>query len=148
MPNLGADNSALAAAQAAALPPARLVLRIRYDSKGAKYCLGVKYGCEVENEAPRLLRTARDLGLAVVGVSFHVGSGCPEDRIFEGAIRAARQVFDVAAGLGITMNLLDLGGGYPGEPDEMPLFVKVGARHGPVQSQHGPGQTDDDDDDD
>jgi hypothetical protein len=41
----------------------------------ARCPLGLKYGCDPA-EAPRLLKSAAELGLAVVGVSFHVGSGC------------------------------------------------------------------------
>lgn len=41
----------------------------------ARCPLGLKYGCD-PTEAEKLLKTAADLGLAVMGVSFHVGSGC------------------------------------------------------------------------
>lgn len=107
-------------------PKCRLVLRIRSDAENAKFCLGVKFGCDAVREAPRLLRTARDLGLQVVGVSFHVGSGCREEEAYSRAIRTARHVFDVAAGLGIqSMKLLDIGGGYPGERDDEPVILKM-----------------------
>ncbi|KAE8747595.1 hypothetical protein FOCC_FOCC005756 [Frankliniella occidentalis] len=107
-------------------PKCRLVLRIRCDADDATYCLGIKYGCDAERDAPRLLRTARDLGLQVVGVSFHVGSGCREEHVYRRAVRAARHVFDVAEGLDIRgMRLLDVGGGYPGDPEAEPVFRKV-----------------------
>ncbi|XP_052122912.1 ornithine decarboxylase 2-like isoform X8 [Frankliniella occidentalis] len=107
-------------------PKCRLVLRIRCDADDATYCLGIKYGCDAERDAPRLLRTARDLGLQVVGVSFHVGSGCREEHVYRRAVRAARHVFDVAEGLGIRgMRLLDVGGGYPGDPEDEPVFRKM-----------------------
>ncbi|XP_034248101.1 ornithine decarboxylase 2-like [Thrips palmi] len=107
-------------------PKCKLVLRIRSDAEDAMVCLGVKFGCDAEREAPRLLRTARDLGLQVVGVSFHVGSGCREQKAYRAAIRAARLVFDAAAGLGIrTMKLLDVGGGYPGEPADEQVFLQM-----------------------
>jgi ornithine decarboxylase len=41
----------------------------------ARCPLGLKYGCDPA-EAQKLLKTAADLGLEVMGVSFHVGSGC------------------------------------------------------------------------
>ncbi|XP_052122909.1 ornithine decarboxylase 2-like isoform X5 [Frankliniella occidentalis] len=107
-------------------PKCRLVLRIRCDADDATYCLGIKYGCDAERDAPRLLRTARDLGLQVVGVSFHVGSGCREEHVYRRAVRAARHVFDVAEGLDIRgMRLLDVGGGYPGDPEAEPVFRKM-----------------------
>ena len=43
-------------------------------------------------EAPKLLATAKALGLAVVGVSFHVGSACKNLATFSGAIESARMV--------------------------------------------------------
>lgn len=51
----------------------KLVLRIRADDPGARVPLGLKYGAEV-SEAPVLLEAAKELGLSVCGVSFHVGS--------------------------------------------------------------------------
>lgn len=101
----------------------RLVLRIRCDAEDAMVCLGVKYGCDAVRDAPALLSTARHLGLQVVGVSFHVGSGCRDPLAFRAAVRAARGVFDLAASLGTRMTLLDIGGGYPG--DNEPAFLQV-----------------------
>ncbi|XP_043227091.1 ornithine decarboxylase-like [Amphibalanus amphitrite] len=95
-------------------PNARLVLRIRVDAEDAQCPLGIKFGA-VPSAAPRLLKLAAAQGLNVVGVSFHVGSGCREFAVYERAIRAARLVFDQAAEVGYTLSLLDLGGGFAGE---------------------------------
>jgi ornithine decarboxylase len=55
----------------------------------------------------------------VVGVSFHVGSGCQNLAAFTSAIQKARDVFDTAAELGIeSMEMLDIGGGFTGHFDE------------------------------
>lgn len=43
-------------------------------------------------EATTLLVQARTLGLEVVGVAFHVGSGCSEPYAYYRAVAAARQV--------------------------------------------------------
>ena len=91
-----------------------LVLRIRVDAEAAQCPLGIKFGAP-PSSAPRLLKLASALGLAVVGVSFHVGSGCREFAVYERAIRAARLVFDQAAEAGYSLTLLDLGGGFAGE---------------------------------
>lgn len=74
----------------------------------------MKFGCDHLTEAPKLLHTAKELGLNVIGVSFHVGSGCSNPPIFRLAISYARQVFDYATTLGYDFNLLDIGGGFPG----------------------------------
>ena len=92
----------------------RLVLRIRVDAEDAQCPLGIKFGAP-PGSAPRLLKLAAALGLQVVGVSFHVGSGCREFAVYERAIRAARLVFDQAVEAGFSPTLLDLGGGFAGE---------------------------------
>ncbi|KAK3612273.1 hypothetical protein CHS0354_010984 [Potamilus streckersoni] len=109
-------------------PGAKLVLRIFTPNNFKVQCeLGMKFGCQ-PSEAPLLLQTARNLGLDVVGVSFHVGSGCREARAFAVAIQQARQVFDIGLGHGFNMNLLDIGGGFPGQksaPISFDEIVKV-----------------------
>ncbi|XP_066152555.1 ornithine decarboxylase 1-like [Euwallacea fornicatus] len=95
-------------------PGARLVVRIRVDARDAQCPLGMKFGCDPVREAPQLLRIAKSLNLNVVGVSFHVGSGCREPAVFRRAIKAARDIFDYSHTLGFNFSLLDIGGGYPG----------------------------------
>lgn len=51
----------------------------------------------------------------MVGICFHVGSGCLDPPVFSKAIEAARELFDVAESVGYDFNLLDIGGGFPGE---------------------------------
>lgn len=92
----------------------RLVLRIRCDAEVSQCPLGMKFGCEATVEGPHLLRVAASVGLNVVGISFHVGSGCGDPPVFRRAIAAARKLFDYGAEIGFNMNLLDIGGGYPG----------------------------------
>lgn len=92
-----------------------MVIRIRCDAAVAQCQLGMKFGCDPITEAPGLLKTARNLGLNVVGVSFHVGSGCRDPPVFRKAIAASRQIFDIAEELGYKFDLLDIGGGYPGD---------------------------------
>jgi len=55
---------------------------------------------------------AKDLGLNVVGVSFHVGSGTYDPTAYIGAVQDARRVFDEAAEIGFDLRTLDVGGGY------------------------------------
>lgn len=75
----------------------------------------MKFGCDPITEAPGLLKIAQSLNLNVVGVSFHVGSGCKDPPIFRKAIAASRQIFDLAETYGFNFNILDIGGGYPGD---------------------------------
>ncbi len=98
-------------------PGVGCVLRIRCDDPDARVPLGLKYGAD-PSEGTALLAAARDLGLSVVGVSFHVGSGCKNLSTFTAAIEAARKIFDAGSALGHDMTLLDIGGGFLGRFDD------------------------------
>ncbi|KAJ2844838.1 Ornithine decarboxylase, partial [Coemansia erecta] len=101
-------------------PGAKAVLRILTDDSGSLCQLGLKFGAASESTL-ELLRTAQRLGVDVVGVSFHVGSGCQSEAAFGDAVMRARCVFDQAASLGMRMTLLDVGGGFPGRGDQSGL---------------------------
>ncbi|XP_050307067.1 ornithine decarboxylase 1-like isoform X1 [Anthonomus grandis grandis] len=95
-------------------PSASLVIRIKCEAIDAVRPLGKKFGCDPVKEVPRLLRLAESLNLNVIGVSFHVGSGCREPEVFWRAISEARNIFNYASTFGYKFTLLDIGGGYPG----------------------------------
>ncbi|CAL4067019.1 unnamed protein product [Meganyctiphanes norvegica] len=108
------DNEAELYKVKAICPQAKLVLRIRCDAEEAQCPLGIKFGVYPE-DAGTLLATAQALDLNVVGVSFHVGSGCKDPPVFLRAIAESRQVFDLASEYGFSTYLLDIGGGFPGD---------------------------------
>lgn len=87
--------------------------------------MGNKFGCEAEHEAPRLLQLAAQLHQPVVGISFHVGSGCHDPLAFRRAIEKARHLFQLGAELGHQMQVLDIGGGFPGDDHNGRLFAEV-----------------------
>jgi ornithine decarboxylase len=91
------------------------VLRIRYSSEKAKYKLGKKFGCDPTTEAPELLKLAKNLNLNVVGISFHIGSSCEDYDTYCEAIQVSRQIFELAETFGFHFNILDMGGGFPGD---------------------------------
>ena len=97
------------------LPPFRLVLRIRCEAEHAQCPLGKKFGCDPITEAPRLLKIAAGMGLDIIGISFHVGSGCKDYPIYFKAINICKDLFEQAENLGFQMTLLDIGGGFPGD---------------------------------
>ncbi|XP_076038818.1 ornithine decarboxylase-like isoform X2 [Oratosquilla oratoria] len=135
VPLMTFDNEAELHKVKALYPQSRLVLRIRYDDPGAQCALGIKFGVMPE-EASALLETAKELDLDIVGVAFHVGSGCQNPSIFLEAIKAARDVFDEAEALGFSPTLLDIGGGYPGVRgktlDDLAHYINLGLdRHFP-----------------
>ncbi|KJE98315.1 ornithine decarboxylase 1, variant [Capsaspora owczarzaki ATCC 30864] len=94
-------------------PNARLVLRVLTDNSRSICNLGLKFGAALAR-VPHMLQLAKDLELDVVGVSYHVGSGCFDAQAFADAVAVAKTVFNIGAELGFKFNLLDLGGGFPG----------------------------------
>jgi ornithine decarboxylase len=108
----------------AIFPHAKMVIRIRCDDVSARCPLGVKFGVEPDGALP-LLKTAKQLGIDVVGVSFHVGSGCEDAQAYQNAIKESRRVFDWGEELGYQFDLLDLGGGYPGQPGTKLSFDQI-----------------------
>ncbi|OMH81178.1 Antizyme inhibitor 2 [Zancudomyces culisetae] len=108
-------------------PDAQAVLRVSTDDSSALCQLSLKFGARMES-TQTLLETAKELGVNVVGVSFHVGSGCTDPNAYSDAVRRARVVFDQARELGMDLWLLDVGGGFSGskQRDGMP-FPQVAA---------------------
>lgn len=94
-------------------PEARLVLRIQTPDSQSTFPLDTKFGASLE-ACGHLLQVARELGLAVVGASFHVGSECQTSQSYERAIADCHRVFEMGCKAGHHMSLLDLGGGFPG----------------------------------
>lgn len=72
----------------------RLVLRIATDDSKAVCRLSIKFGAPLK-ACRGLLERAKELGLDVIGVSFHVGSGCTDPETYTQAIADARCVFDM-----------------------------------------------------
>ncbi|XP_046549964.1 ornithine decarboxylase 1-like, partial [Haliotis rubra] len=108
-------------------PLARLLLRIATPSNNdVLYDLSTKFGCH-PGDVSGLLGTARQLDLDVVGVSFHVGSGVEDPEVFVESLRRAHLVFEIAAKMGFTLNILDLGGGFYGHEGAPICFEKVAA---------------------
>jgi len=62
-----------------------------------------------------LLETAMSLSLSVLGVHFHVGSGCQSVGAFTHALNSAAAVFKIGTEIGFSMKVLDIGGGFPGD---------------------------------
>ncbi|XP_057562257.1 antizyme inhibitor 2 isoform X3 [Hippopotamus amphibius kiboko] len=72
-----------------------------------------------------LLENAKRNHVEVVGVSFHIGSGCPDPQAYAQSIADARLVFEMGAELGHRMHILDLGGGFPGVEGAKVRFEEI-----------------------
>ena len=98
-------------------PYSDLLLRIKVDDSESLCKFGSKFGADI-SDVNRLLGIAKTLSLNVVGISFHVGSGCKNVNQFESAIKDARTCFDIAEQCGFKFKILDIGGGFEDESFE------------------------------
>ncbi|PRD42785.1 ornithine decarboxylase [Phyllobacterium phragmitis] len=97
---------------ARAAPGARVFCRVLTDGEGAEWPLSRKFGC-VPAMAVDVLRRAKSLGLNAHGVSFHVGSQQTDLSAWDRALGDARGVFAALAEEGITLKMVNMGGGFP-----------------------------------
>jgi ornithine decarboxylase len=98
-------------------PIAKLVLRIKVDDSKSRCKFNCKFGVGLE-QVDELLQIAKFMELDVVGVSFHVGSGCEDPSVFKTAISDCRKVYDMSKEKGFNFSVVDIGGGFPGDSDE------------------------------
>lgn len=95
-----------------------LVCRLEMPRGQAMMCLSGKFGTTVA-EAARLLREVKASGNRT-GLTFHVGSQCIDPNAFAQAVELAGQT---VAEAGVGLDVLDVGGGFPGEyTGEEPAF--------------------------
>lgn len=86
-----------------------LVVRFAVSGDGAAYPLTRKFGVTAE-EAPALLRKARQVSEENLGVSFHVGSQCMRTDAFRTAMDMVNRAILEA---GVLVDVVDVGGGFP-----------------------------------
>jgi ornithine decarboxylase len=97
---------------ARAAPGAKVFCRILTDGEGAEWPLSRKFGCAPEM-AIDVLELADRLGLVAYGVSFHVGSQQTRLVAWERALEQAARIFRMLSERGITLSMVNLGGGFP-----------------------------------
>ncbi|MFG1403390.1 type III PLP-dependent enzyme [Xanthobacter sediminis] len=93
-------------------PRSKVFCRILCDGAGAEWPLSRKFGCEPEL-AVEVLEHAHRLGLSAHGVSFHVGSQQKNVHAWDSALASAAKIFRACAERGISLSMVNLGGGFP-----------------------------------
>jgi ornithine decarboxylase len=97
---------------ARAAPGSRVFCRFLFDCAGAEWPLSRKFGCDAEM-AVEVLEHAHRLGLEAYGVSFHVGSQQNRTQAWDEALKSASAIFRACAERGISLSMVNLGGGFP-----------------------------------
>jgi len=94
-------------------PYAKIILRLAVDDSKSVCKFNKKFGVKL-SQVSELLTVAKTLKLAIVGFSFHVGSGCTSADNFYEAIRDCKTACEIANEMDIDINIIDIGGGFPG----------------------------------
>jgi ornithine decarboxylase len=85
-----------------------LLVRLRASSAHSKLSLAAKFGASVE-DAPALLMATRQVADAL-GICFHVGSQAMSPQAYSDALEVVR---DAIVRAGVTVDIIDVGGGFP-----------------------------------
>lgn len=93
-------------------PNATVLLRLRIDNSSAHVDLNKKFGASREN-ALALMQKAKEAGLDMAGIAFHVGSQTVSADPYLRALDIARELFEEAEEAGLHLHVLDIGGGFP-----------------------------------
>lgn len=106
------DSASEIAKIQAACPGTTVLLRLRIDNSSAHVDLNKKFGAARENALDLMLK-AKDAGLDMAGIAFHVGSQTVSAEPYLHALDIARELFEEAKAAGLELRILDIGGGFP-----------------------------------
>ncbi len=93
-------------------PGSKVYVRAVVNDTGSVFKMSEKFGTDVENIIPLLLR-AKELGLQAYGISFNVGSQASNPKAWSSAIDVLNPIIEKLCTLGVKIDVLNLGGGYP-----------------------------------
>ena len=128
VPLFAADSESEVEKIAREAPGAGVVIRVSVDDTHSRFPLSSKFGVPLDG-AVGLLRSAREHGLTPAGLTFHVGSQCTDATAWGKAITALAPVLLSLTRLGIELEILDIGGGFPARYDRpVPPIEEIG-RH-------------------
>lgn len=89
-----------------------MLLRLRIDNSSAHVDLNKKFGAARENALDLMLK-AKEAGLDMAGIAFHVGSQTVSAEPYLHALDIARELFEEAKAAGLELRIIDIGGGFP-----------------------------------
>lgn len=90
-----------------------ILVRLSFRNTAAFADLSKKFGCRAD-QAIEIIGTAKQLGIHIKGLSFHVGSQTTDPTKYVDAILACKAVMEQVVDLGLpALSTLDIGGGFP-----------------------------------
>lgn len=100
------------AKMAEASPGGTVLLRVRIDNSNAKVDLNKKFGAP-RTQVIHMLREAKNSGLDVAGLCFHVGSQVTSADTYMHALEIMKDLYIEAKADGFNLRVMDIGGGFP-----------------------------------
>lgn len=106
-------------------PGSKVYVRVIANDMGSVFKFSEKFGTDIPNALPLLMR-AKELKLHPYGISFHVGSQASNPLAWASTIEKLQPVIKDLKKVGIKLDILNLGGGYPSDylSNEFPLSLK------------------------
>ena len=93
-------------------PGCNLLLRVAIKNGSCVVDLSSKFGASREDVLSLLLAASRS-GLNVRGIAFHVGSQSSDPGVYASALKLVDGIFEQGWNLGLPLDTLDIGGGFP-----------------------------------
>ncbi|CAF93729.1 unnamed protein product, partial [Tetraodon nigroviridis] len=97
-----------------------LLLQVATEAISPDNGMAMTFGCSLK-DCRHLLERAKELGVQVVGVRFHIPGSCEDSQVYVHAVSDARCVFDMGEEIGFSMKILDIGGGFNGCETQLEL---------------------------
>jgi ornithine decarboxylase len=93
-------------------PGAKIFVRTIVDDVGSVFMMSTRFGAPPDTVCDLILY-ARELGLKIYGVSFYVGSQAAHANMWAKGIHVVRPIIEELANRGVTIETLNIGGGFP-----------------------------------
>ncbi|MBE1237652.1 type III PLP-dependent enzyme [Phaeovibrio sulfidiphilus] len=104
-------------------PGSKVFCRLFVENEGAQWPLSRKFGCSSAMVRELLIEADR-LGLQAHGISFHVGSQQTNPEQWDVALRRVAELFVALESDGVSLGMINLGGGLPASYDLTELDAK------------------------
>ncbi len=108
-------------------PGSTVYVRIRVPDYGSKFPLSGKFGLDPMHVAD-YAATAKEAGLNVKGLAFHVGSQSENTQVWDAAFKTCEKLIKDLAKKDIDIEFIDMGGGFPAGYEELAPGIEDAAK--------------------
>lgn len=95
-------------------PGVNVYLRVQVSDYGSKFPLSKKFGL-LPSHVADYATIAREAGLNVCGLAFHIGSQSENPQVWETAFETCGDLIKRLAEVGVNIEFIDMGGGFPAD---------------------------------